>query len=288
MRFKSPPREAVAPAIFSHPAFAFCAGRVAWLAGANWPQVADLNAAGPRPAHLFGGAPIEFVAQTAELLSDGLHYEQRIFQRGLVATRPANWHDLLNALIWRERFALKCAVNAAYVREFATRTPGPRSRAQCALTHFDEGGAILVTRDVALVEAWDRHDWANVFWPASGRAEWAAELLLFGHALLEQYLLAGALPVAKCLVVYLPPGASAQDVLPAVAQAIVQGALLADPSELRPLPLAGIPGWHPQNAQVSFVREAPCFRPVRPGRDYPPPWVVASPRLATLFSSGVL
>ncbi|MSQ69227.1 MAG: DUF3025 domain-containing protein [Gammaproteobacteria bacterium] len=277
MRFKSPPREAVAAHVFNHPAFDFCAGRAALLACDAWPEVASLNAAGPPSTHLFGGAPIEFVAQTAELLSDGLHYEQRIFQRGLVATRPANWHDLFNALIWRERFALKCAVNAAYVREFAAAAPGPRSRAQCALTHFDEGGAILVTRDAALVAAWDRHDWASVFWPGRGPVQWAAELLLFGHALLEQYLLAGALPVAKCLVVSPPAGTTPAEVLPAVAQAIARGDLLADPSELRPLPLAGIPGWHPDNARVSFLREAPCFRPLRPGRYYPPPWVGANP-----------
>ena len=41
-----------------------------------------------------------FVAQTPALLADGLHYEQRIAERGEIATREGNWHDLLNALIW--------------------------------------------------------------------------------------------------------------------------------------------------------------------------------------------
>ena len=56
-----------------------------------------------------------------------------------------------------------------------------------------------------------------------------------------------------------------------VAAQIRSGRLLADPQELRPLPLAGIPGWHEPHASDVFVRDAPCFRPLRAGRRYPAP-----------------
>ncbi|NMW24675.1 DUF3025 domain-containing protein, partial [Rhodanobacter denitrificans] len=40
---------------------------------------------------------------------------------------------------------------------------------------------------------------------------------------------------------------------------------------LRPLPLSGIPGWHPENAGETFHRGAACYQPRRAGREYPPP-----------------
>ena len=56
-----------------------------------------------------------------------------------------------------------------------------------------------------------------------------------------------------------------------VADAIRRAELLADPQELRPLPLAGLPGWH-ADVTSDFVASAPCFRPLRAGRRYPAPW----------------
>ncbi len=55
-----------------------------------------------------------------------------------------------------------------------------------------------------------------------------------------------------------------------VNRAIADGTALNDPLELRPLPLAGIPGWYP-GQDARFFAEAECFQPVRAGRVYPPP-----------------
>jgi hypothetical protein len=54
------------------------------------------------------------------------------------------------------------------------------------------------------------------------------------------------------------------------AAAVDSGRLLLDPLELRPLPLSGIPGWHPDNAHEAFHRTAACYQPRRAGREYPP------------------
>jgi hypothetical protein len=272
MRFRSPARDAVPRGVFDHPAYAPFLSRAALLVG-PWPAVEALNANFGAPCHARSAASLRFVAQTPALLTDGLHYETRIHDAGLIATRAANWHDLFNALMWMERFALKCAVNAAYVREAARDVPGPRTRPQCALTHFDEAGALVVLRDASLLDAWDSHDWPALF--HSGRERWQADahLVLFGHALLEHLLWPGAMPVAKCLVMI------GDDPLPAcsaVADAIASGKVLCDPAELRPLPLAGLAGWHPDHASEHFVREAACFRPRRPDRVYPAPLRTAS------------
>ena len=59
-----------------------------------------------------------------------------------------------------------------------------------------------------------------------------------------------------------------------VARAIDEGRVLGDPLQLRPLPLAGIPGWH-EVQDAAFYRNADYFRPLRPGRNYPPPLHIA-------------
>jgi len=274
MRFRAPARDAVPRTAFAHPAYAPFVRQAALLEGA-WPALDALNDMLGVPLHERSGVPLRFVEQTPALLADGLHYEARIHDEGRIATRAGNWHDLFNAMMWMERRELKCAVNAAYVREAQALRDGARTRPQCALTHFDEAGAVVILRDAALLAAWDAHDWHGLFWRERARWWAGAELVLFGHALLEHLLLPRAMTVAKCVVV-------TGNVAPAlarrmVADGIASGELLRDPTELRPLPLAGIPGWHPGNGHESFYREADCFRPLRAGRRYPAPLCPRAP-----------
>jgi hypothetical protein len=276
MRFRAPEREAVDKARFAHPGFADFAAHGDLLRAPLWPSIDALNARLGARAHPHSGAPLRFVTQSSALLADGLHYEARIFTHGAIATRANNWHDLLNALIWLERTELKGAVNQAYARDLAVATPGQRTRRQCALTHFDEGGALVRLRDPRWLTLWDAHDWHGLY--ACKRAHWLADaqIVVFGHALLEQLLWPDAMPVAKCLVV-LDAGLRPMSACVAqIADAIAQGRALNDPQELRPLPLAGLAGWHARGEDASFYREAPCFRPVRAGRAYPAPmWLAA-------------
>ena len=247
----------------------------ALLCGPQWPDIGALNGF----VHNAANAPLpQFVAQTPGLLRDGLHYEQRIAQHGQIATRTRNWHDLLNALIWLRFPGLKAALNARQVAEIAQVGSKQRSRAQCALTHFDEGGAIVLLRDTDLLHLWDAHDWHGLFWRE--RAAWGdgrIQVLVFGHALLEHALKPAQLLVSKTIAVIAPQNANVEDAaIDAVAAAIRSGELLNDPQELRPLPLSGIPGWHVDNSAEYFYREAPCFRPLRAGRRYIQPIALQS------------
>jgi Protein of unknown function (DUF3025) len=267
MRFRAPNRDQVDPETFSHPAFSGFAHCLTLLCGRAWPRIEDLNTLfGPR-THLVSGVPLQFVEQTPAVLADEQHYEERIFKSGLIATRRESWHDLFNALMWLERFELKCAVNASYVREIAKRSAQPRTRAQCALTHFDEGGAIVTLADPELLARWDAHDWHGLFFKERTRWDRATTVQLFGHAMLEQRLAPSTLSVAKCLVVA-PTGNTVTALMQAVATEINAQRLLRDPQELRPLPLAVLTNWDSRNADAAFYNE-PCFRPVRAGRRYP-------------------
>ena len=269
MRFEAPAREAVPAATFRHPAYAgFPHAKL--LRGPAWPALTTLNEALADARHVTSGCALRFVAQTPALLADGLHYEARIFETGVIATREGHWHDLFNALMWLDRGALKCAVNTAYVQEMRAGTAAHRSRPQYALTHFDEAGAVVILRDRALLARWDAHDWHGLLW--RNRAQWAADarVILFGHALLEHFLVPGILPVAKCLVV-VDWARDDTEIMQAVASDIENHACLRDPQDLRPLPLVGLSGWHRDNLREDFYRTAPCFRPLRPGRRYPDP-----------------
>lgn len=221
-----------------------------------------------------------FTAQTRDLLDDGLHYETRIAERGVLATREGSAHDAFNALIWLRHPHLKWAINARQVADIERVGPKQRTRGQCALTHFDEAGAIVWLADDALLPTWDAHDWPALFCDA--RAAWGASMAVtvFGHALYEHVWNGHDLPVAKALAVRVPalPAQARErarvvqwpEAEHGIAARIAASALLADPQELRPLPLAGIVGWHARGGERAFVESAPCFRPLRAGRRYPP------------------
>lgn len=261
--FIAPSRSEVDRACFAHPVYGGVSVFGDWLTSPDWPSLQTLNAAMP----IVG---TRFVAQDQTLLNDGQHYETRIAEHGDIATRAENWHDLFNAMIWCRHPQIKQALNARQLAHIAAMGTSQRNRAQYALTQFDEAGAIVSIRDPSLLELWDRHDWTALFHhhAASWQAGDIRIVAVIGHALLEHALMPDLLLVAKCLVIR--GDLDADSCVAQVSAAIVDGRVLNDPLELRPLPLAGIPGWYP-GQDATFFSEAECFRPVREGRCYPPP-----------------
>lgn len=245
----------------------------------RWPTIAELDALRLEAILTDGVARPRIAAQSPALLKDGLHYEERILS-GLLATRENNWHDLLNALVWLRYPRIKHALNVAQCRDIARIGRRERTRAQCAMTHFDEAGAIVLCSDTDLVARWDRHDWEGLFWDQ--RSAWDSRIAVqvFGHAILELALQPQRLLVAKCIVLMTDQetvqrlqtdAASVRGLIDSrVAHLISGGIEFADPQNLRPLPLSGVPGWHADAMNARFFVETPCFRPLRPGRRYPP------------------
>ena len=268
MRFRAPPREGVNRAVFDHPVFA---GVQPWrelLNAVRWPSVAEIDVQLASCTHLFSGQRMRAAAQTPALLADGLHYESRTFQSGHIATREGSWHDLLNALIWLAHGDIKSALNARQVDDIERVGPRQRTRGQCALTHFDEAGVVLVLREPSRLAAWDQHDWLSMF---AGLTSGDFAIAVIGHALLEHALVAEQTLVGKALVVLDErPQQALTECLPLLAQSIHSGHVLADPQDLRPLPLMGLPGWHSLAGQQQFLESAPCFAAKRASRVYPP------------------
>lgn len=268
MRFVAPSRAQLDRAVLAQPPLALWPESAHWLHAANFPGVDELNAG--------WGERWRFVEQTPQLLADGLHYESRIHQHGEIATRADNWHDFFNALVWRRYPHVKAALNRRQVAQIALMGDKVRSRVQCALTHFDEGGVIVVLRDRALLRRWDVHDWRGLFLDA--RSAWCDGTIraeVFGHALLEMALVPDKLITGKAVALLDDGTTTRDDAIAALARAIDGGTLLNDPQELRALPISGIPGWHSHNDAAAFYIDADCFRPLRAGRVYPPPLCLA-------------
>ena len=252
MRFLAPARGAIDAAVFARPPLSEWGEYDTWLRGERWPDVEELNAR--RPSEM----DARFIAQTRELESENLHYELRIAQRGEISTREGNWHDLLNAMIWLRYPELKYALNQRQVAEIGVAGPKSRTRAQCALTHFDEAGVIVGIRNPQLLDLWDSHDWHSLFWRE--RDSWRngeIRITVVGHALLEHALKPKQLIVGKAIAVLDGSNdATIERTVGCVARGVRDQTLLLDPQELRPLPLSGIPGWHQANESEAFYGTA--------------------------------
>ena len=204
-------------------------------------------------------APVRFAPQSA--LPEGTAYEQFIFDTGCVPTRD-NLHDFFNGLVWLHFPLAKKQLNRLQAGALATQGVGAvRGPLRDALTLLDENGALLAAPE-PLWQALVARDWQRLFidlqplWPE-------ARLVLFGHALLEK-LVSPRKPITAH--VYRAPAAvknaAIEEVDAWLAQALEREALAGKP--FVPLPVLGVPGWWPQNAQPGFYDDPQVFRPARP------------------------
>ena len=213
--------------------------------------------------------PIRFVEQR-DLPADS-SYEAHISATGCVPTRD-NLHDFFNALIWLTFPLIKARLNALQAAQIAQLGIGKsRGPARDAATLFDENAALLaVTDDAAghaLVAALRSHQWDQVF--VQDREQFAnrAEVVLFGHALMEKLVQPYKAITAHTLICLVDAGfhnlAAAEKIAildAKIAQQLAGQKLL--PGAFSPLPVLGVPGWWPQQDR-QFYADTAVFRPGR-------------------------
>jgi Protein of unknown function (DUF3025) len=210
------------------------------------------------------GRHIRFVPPQA----DGLAYESRVRESGEVETRPDNWHDFFNALVWLTFPQAKLALSAGHAQ--ATGPAGaPRGAQRDALTHFDECGMVVLSSQPELLELLRDFRWKALF--AERRAEVIRDMrfFVFGHATYEALLNPFIGLTAKAV---LHQVAADWLAMPGPEQLAAVDALLAEdlhsgryarPRDFQPVPVLGIPG-------VTADSEVPAYyddiRQFRPGR----------------------
>jgi hypothetical protein len=179
----------------------------------------------------------------------------RIHETGCVATRTDNLHDWFNALVWLAFPRTKARLNAMHAAEIP-REGGRRGRLRDMLTIFDEGGALVVSDDAALVRLVQEMRWRELFWSERERLLRAMRFVVIGHAVLEQAL--EPRPGITCKAVFV------STTRPLDEQAVEWLAGCgphATPKDLAPLPVFGYPGWLPGSARAAFYDDERYFRP---------------------------
>lgn len=234
---------------------------IARLPADRWPDAADLTALAEGIANS-RGKPMRFVASSDPADRDRRHYELRVAETGEVETRPANWHDLFNALVWITFPRAKAAINAQHAAMLEERGAGEarhRSPERDALTLFDEGGVVVASSSPELLRLVVDFDWKELFW--NRRAELQARMRFFGfgHAFYEQALQPYIGMVAKTVFVpagelffMLPPESQAAQADELLATHFASRTRFQSPKAMAPMPVLGVPGWHAETGNESF------------------------------------
>ncbi|MBI2746460.1 MAG: DUF3025 domain-containing protein [Burkholderiales bacterium] len=211
-----------------------------------------LNAAwAPQPT------PVRFVPQGE--MPPGMAYESYIFNSNQCPTREG-LHDFFNGLAWLAFPQTKRRLNHLHVAQIAQTGIQPvRGPARDGLTLFDENAAFFHGPD-ALWNALVTKDWRRLF--VDLREQWAqVQLVLFGHALLEKLV-----HPRKPITAHVYPAQAATHSI-ADLDAWMAADLSAERLAAKPfahLPVLGVPGWWPGNADPAFYADASVFRAPRP------------------------
>ena len=220
-----------------------------------------VGAALPDALNCAPATPVRFVPQGA--LPPGQGYEHYMFHSGQCPTRD-NLHDFFNGLCWLRFPQTKQKINQLHAAELARSNAGeganppPRGPVRDALTVFDENAAFLLAPPL-LWQALEERDWQRLF--IELRPLWKdAQLVLFGHALLEKLVYARKPITAH--VYHAQPAINSIAKLDAWMAGDLSAEKLAGKPFL-PLPVLGVPGWWAENEDFSFYDDRAVFRPCR-------------------------
>jgi hypothetical protein len=202
------------------------------------------------------GAPVRFVPQGD--LPAGLAYEQFVFDSGSCPVREG-LHDFFNGLCWLHFPRTKARLNRLQASEIAVHgIQADRGAVRDAITLFDENAALLHAPQ-ALWQALLAKDWQRLF--VDLRPLWAqAQLVLFGHALLEKLAQPRKAITAHVYPVQIATNSIAE--LDAWLSADLSAEKLAG-KPFAPLSVLGVPGWWPANEDARFYADSQVFRSPR-------------------------
>lgn len=255
---------------FDSPILAPLAAALDDLPRDRWPGLEDLNALA-KGIETSRGMPLRFVRAHAPGDREARrYYELHIAETGEVETRPENWHDLFNALAWIAYPKAKACINAQHVAIFAERGDAEakqRSPARDALTLFDEGGVAITSSDPGLFRRIEDFAWKEIFWVRRAELFQHMRFFAFGHSLHEKALAPHIGMVAKAVFLPVAPSFASLPIAAQVASVDVALAThfgdrerFATPRIMPPVPVMGIPGWHPRTGEEAFYEDTSHFR----------------------------
>jgi hypothetical protein len=251
------------------PIYAPLHAAIARLPGERWPTHEELTAAA-QDVTTGRGMALRFVPPGEPGNRERGGYETRIARTGEVETRAQNWHDLFNALAWIAYPGAKAQINAQHVallERGGAQEAIHRGPERDALTLFDEGGVIVASSSPALLRLVVDFEWKELFWNRRPELAQRMAFFAFGHACFEQALEPYIGMVAKTVFVpvdelffMLPQEAQAARADALVAAHFADSARFRSPKAMAPMPVLGVPGWHPDTGRESYYDDAAHFR----------------------------
>jgi len=196
-----------------------------------------------------------FCTQDKSLPHPKLGYEQRIYQKGIIATRKNNWHDFFNAMVWHNFPKIKSSINAIHHKEIEKQSDNIRSRKRDLLTLFDECGVIVIANKQYL-DMIRNHNWKELF--IEHKNAWLnldIKVITFGHAMFEKYLNPYIGMTAQSLLFE----SMENPMDDFISDGILNQHLLLSKTELSPLPMLGIPEWYTSQS-LDFYNNKNYFR----------------------------
>ncbi len=229
------------------------------------PDTAALAALAERfPILAPNGRRIRFVPPQA----DGLAYECRIRDTGEVETRPGNWHDFFNALVWLSFPQAKRVLSGRHGRAMAPAGMA-RGAARDALTHFDECGIVVLSSQPELLDLLRDFKWKALFAERRADVMRAMRFVVFGHATYEGLLKPFRGLTAKAILHDIDerwlrlPDSEQLAAVDALLAADLSSGRYVRPRDFQPLPLLGIPGVTPDSVDPAYYDDTWQFRPGR-------------------------
>ncbi len=238
----------------------------------QWPSLEQMNVVLHHFPIRIGEHCLEAVPQSTktELSNFYENYEQRIYRKGQLQTRAANWHDYLNLLVWMTFPRLKRQLNKLQFKQAVLQQEqGLKSRSmiQQKLAHFDECGVIVVSTNVQLFELLKAHRWQELFYDCSDCIGDEIDFFIFGHGLYEKALTPYLGMTGKSILLQVNDDFFQQNIQEKLARidSSLEKSLVGDNEEyqeqnLHPVPVLGVKGWYAGKQDVAFYQNKSYFR----------------------------
>ncbi len=128
-----------------------------------------------------------------------IDYENLIYEQGLILTRPNNWHDFFNAIVWLNFPKTKGLLNEWHYFENKIKQNKARTNLQNAISHFDECGMVILSDQPELFDLIKQHQWQEFFCKNKETVKNHIRCIVFGHSILERLLNPYVGLTSKCL-----------------------------------------------------------------------------------------
>lgn len=241
----------------------------------NWPGLKDyqeLLSRQPNSITSRSGKPLSIVKQDGKPGHFSEHYAPRIFFSGEIQTREQNWHDFFQFLTWMMFPRTKSVINSIHIPAAEQRIKsgedlGKRSPVENMLSLFDEGGAVILSSDLSLLQLIRDFEWKTLFWERRAELKNKLSLVTFGHALYEKGLSPYIGMTSNSVLIHVDEKVITSDMsnkLKWIDQSLStlfqDGKEYAKPRDLSPFPVLGLPGWHAENEDEKFYENKAYFR----------------------------